>query len=464
MATKLLVILSIILTIQCPHIYGEEATHEDFGNFAELAAELFQSQGAQGLGSMVQGLMGSAISGVLPGGEGGEERSTSNLGQVLRGLGNMVGPNARGIDTDVISGIIGMIGNSLDPQKKDNGGVDMLSVLSTVGGVLSQPGNAEKLEQITGYMPLVMDFISALYGPEAQEREKRHAGHSWLFPPVFERFHILADHFMSSEFGKKIMDTLGAEKVVKIFSDESGQFSYDRFVELMENHSFRRHWIHMLTLRMGKFVEYYSDPKIYEQYVGMVQYMVNGYLSKQGFPKSALLDPESPVQSISALVNFLVEQYLGTHIDSKFYIQPVITYARQLFDMVKEEGRARGGTEGISAKLADSINLEIIEPIARVNRAYRYLKRNPKCDKYVLCLVNQRGPETDTFPGLKLLLSRGTSFVASWALSSLSNGSMMEYFSLIMYEDQCQKYFSSDCSDYHDEEVKVTTEYIHNEL
>lgn len=61
----------------------------------------------------------------------------------------MVGPNARGVDTEVLSGIVGMIGNSLDPQKKE-GGVDVLSVLSTVGGVLSQPGNAEKLEQLSG--------------------------------------------------------------------------------------------------------------------------------------------------------------------------------------------------------------------------------------------------------------------------------------------------------------------------
>lgn len=62
----------------------------------------------------------------------------------------MVGPNAKGIDTDVISGIVGMIGSSLDPQKRDESGIDMFTVLSTVGGVLSKPGNAEKLEQFTG--------------------------------------------------------------------------------------------------------------------------------------------------------------------------------------------------------------------------------------------------------------------------------------------------------------------------
>lgn len=35
----------------------------------------------------------------------------------------------------------------------------------------------------------------------------------------------------------------------------------------------------------------------------------------------------------------------------------------------------------LSHKLADTINLEIIEPIARVNRAYRFAKKVPKCDR-----------------------------------------------------------------------------------
>ncbi|XP_044755366.1 uncharacterized protein LOC123314265 [Coccinella septempunctata] len=464
MEAKLLVIVSLTLATQCPQIYGEDHASEDFSNFAELAAELFQSQGGEGLGSMVQGLMGSAISGVLSGGDGEGAKTASNLGRVLQGLGNMVGPNARGIDTDVLSGIVGMVGNSLDPQNKEKGGVDVLSVLSTVGGVLSQPGNAEKLEHITGLMPLAVDFFNSIYGPEAQQREKRHAEHAGSFPPLLETFHLMADHFLNSEFGKNVMKTIGAEKIIKIFSDETGKFSYDKFVELMENLSFRRHWIHMVTLRIGKFVEYYSDPKIYEKYATTLQLMINSYLTHQGYPKSVLLDPVAPVKSTTALVDFMAEKYLGTKINSKHYVQPMVSYVVHIFGLIKEQGRAKGGTEGISAKLADSINLEIIEPIARVNRAYRFLKKNPKCDRYVLCLVNQKDTSATTIPGLKMLLSKGTSFVASWALSTLSEATMLEYFNLIMYEDQCQKYFKPACSDFHEGEVKVTTEYIHNEL
>lgn len=117
----------------------------------------------------------------------------------------------------------------------------------------------------TGFMPAAMDFVNSVYGPEAQQREKRHAEHSWAYPPILERGHILAEHFLSSEIGKKVMNTVGAEKIIKIFADETGKFSYDKFVQLMENHSFRRHWIHLVTLRMGKFIEYYSNSKAYEQ-------------------------------------------------------------------------------------------------------------------------------------------------------------------------------------------------------
>lgn len=79
MDLKILVIVSLLLASQCLQIYGDDHTSEDFSNFAELAAELFQSQGGQGLGSMVQGLMGSAITGVLSGSDGG--KSASNLGE-----------------------------------------------------------------------------------------------------------------------------------------------------------------------------------------------------------------------------------------------------------------------------------------------------------------------------------------------------------------------------------------------
>lgn len=35
----------------------------------------------------------------------------------------------------------------------------------------------------------------------------------------------------------------------------------------------------------------------------------------------------------------------------------------------------------LSHKLADTINLEIIEPVARVYRAYRFAKKHPQCDR-----------------------------------------------------------------------------------
>lgn len=50
--------------------------------------------------------------------------------------------------------------------------------------------------------------------------------------------------------------------------------------------------------------------------------------------------------------------------------------------MAQKRGFFQGDSKELSHKLADTINLEIIEPIARVNRAYRFAKKVPKCDRY----------------------------------------------------------------------------------
>lgn len=50
--------------------------------------------------------------------------------------------------------------------------------------------------------------------------------------------------------------------------------------------------------------------------------------------------------------------------------------------MAQKRGFFQGDSKELSHKLADTINLEIIEPIARVNRAYRFAKKLPKCDRY----------------------------------------------------------------------------------
>lgn len=46
----------------------------------------------------------------------------------------------------------------------------------------------------------------------------------------------------------------------------------------------------------------------------------------------------------------------------------------------------------IESKLSDTLNGEVVEPVLRVWRAYRYSNKVPQCGAYVLCIVNQQEP------------------------------------------------------------------------
>lgn len=40
-------------------------------------------------------------------------------------------------------------------------------------------------------------------------------------------------------------------------------------------------------------------------------------------------------------------------------------------------------------RLTDALNLQIIEPVLRVHRAYRHSVRAPRCQEHLMCLVNR---------------------------------------------------------------------------
>ncbi|CAG9821983.1 unnamed protein product [Phaedon cochleariae] len=317
------------------------------------------------------------------------------------------------------------------------------------------------------YLPMIMQLINSFTGPEAESRAKSHESHSWLLPPFLEKLHVVFDHFINSDIGKQIIAALGAEKTFKVFLDEQGKFSYQKFGEMMENHSFRRHWIRLLTDRIAGFLVYVSHPTVYKSYLATGQIFLNGYLKSQGFPKAALFDPAKPVETISALVNHIAKTYFDVRIKSKEYVKPAVIYVKDLLKLLEKNGpiQSSGSHNEFTDKLTDTINLEIIEPLARVNRAYRFAKSVPKCDRYVLCLVNEDNQnEVKSLPGLKNLLYKGSSLLAAWFLSEETKTAFWTYYTDIMDETNCKALYNEKCNDFHVEELRVTTEYVHNEL
>jgi hypothetical protein len=58
-------------------------------------------------------------------------------------------------------------------------------------------------------------------------------------------------------------------------------------------------------------------------------------------------------------------------------------------------------SQEIESKLSETVNGEVIEPLLRVWRAYRYGTSHPQCDRYVICAVNQQDPSAAQGAGLR---------------------------------------------------------------
>lgn len=123
-----------------------------------------------------------------------------------------------------------------------------------------------------------------------------------------------------------MFNTFGAERWVKVFADENGKFTYKRFIDMMENHSFRKHWIEMITDKLAGILSVVSDPTMQKKYLVTFQHFVNSIIRSQGLPKSTMFDPTRPPDSISALINYLVKTNFQMKINSKKYVRPTVDY------------------------------------------------------------------------------------------------------------------------------------------
>jgi len=55
----------------------------------------------------------------------------------------------------------------------------------------------------------------------------------------------------------------------------------------------------------------------------------------------------------------------------------------------------------IEEKLSELLNHELIDPILRVWRVYRFVGKKPECDRYLVCSINRKGQYPDSKTGLK---------------------------------------------------------------
>lgn len=194
--------------------------------------------------------------------------------------------------------------------------------------------------------------------------------------------------------------------------------------------------------------------------------MLNGFLQSQGYPKQTFFDPARPSETVSTLVDHVAKRHLNVKVTSVTYVKPAIHYVKDLLAL----GQARGllqkfNSTEMSDKLTDTLNLEVIEPIMRVYRAYRHSIETPHCDKYLLCEVNSHGPSDNlAMVGFKTGIAKFGSMAAAWFISGQTGTPFWTLFGVINEPYNCQSRFPVDCSNFHENEAMVTKEYIHNEL
>lgn len=263
MAKALFLVIAFLVVIKTSTQDTLDNEINDKNAFAEAASDFLKDQkNVQNIGSMMNNFMQS---------EGGKQIGDMLMGmatnngdataKVLQGLGSILSQKQDGkggLDPAMLGSVLSML-NTAGGAKTASDGPDMGNLLSLAGGFLSQQGNAEGLME---YIPTIMETVGTFMGLDGETPIGSHSDHDWFLPPVLEKLHILFEQFMHTETGKNLLNSVGAEKLLKLFSDEKGKFSYDKFVELLENQSFRRHWIRLITNKIAVVISYVADPKI----------------------------------------------------------------------------------------------------------------------------------------------------------------------------------------------------------
>ncbi|KAH8247824.1 hypothetical protein KR038_010476 [Drosophila bunnanda] len=511
------------------------ASEDESNPLLDMASMFFQealsnqnggNNGAGGGGGAGAGLAGVAsllgtfmqASGKSGGGGGGAM-------QILSGLGSLLANNARGNDGQGGSGGFdpSIIGNVLEmftqgddeestpSQKRTNGGnggsesgIGLDTILQVASAFMNNQGNdkashhhqkrsaGQEPESENGLMnllPLVMQAVSSFAGPEGQSTQEKHKSHAWVLPPFLEHIHVLWDHFSNSELADALYEKSGVNKIMKGFKGNDGKLDYDKLFESLNNQSFRRRWIKSATLYLADWASYLANPDVYLRYFQTAQIMFNGLLKSQGYPKQTHFDPSRPGETISNLLDHVAKHHLNVKIDSRQYVKPAVGYAKELLKLGQARGLLQFNATEISDKLTDTLNLEVIEPVLKVHRAYRYISKTPQCDRYVLCQLNaaaldlqqkqqqheqyqqqhqKQQPRQTAASGLIAGVSpkivKIGSMGAAIFISTETGTPFWTLFGVINAPYNCEAKYPVDCNGFHEGEAKVTTEYIHNEL
>ncbi|XP_066601269.1 uncharacterized protein [Prorops nasuta] len=469
---RLTVIFLIIGVVRC----NSDDDNQDVSSvFMEAAQSFFQNKDAlnnlQGVASFVQSDAGKQVGDILTNGRTGD----SGVGQIISGISSLLsdGQNQEGGGTafNLLNSVLENLaspGNQNRQKRSQNRpdtsneqGIDLQNIINVGKMFFGQHGNTDL---VMGLVPMLLENLG--YGDSDGANKHDHSGHSWFLPPVIENVHVMWDHFSNSELGKTLWKNSGIQNIIVQMSDNEGNIQYERIIDSFENPTLRRRWVKSLTNFVAEWLSHVSDPAIQQRYLATAQFVGNSFLKSQGFPKSVMFDQNRPAESISRLVNSIGKRYLGVKVDSVQYIKPAIAYIQELTSLASEKGfiMSRINARELSNKLSDTINNDLIAPLLKAYRVYKWAVKMPHCASQILCTINEKHEDDDNSTNTRKLLTKFASFPAAWAISNKSGINFWSLYGAVLEQEGCMRKYPADCTVFHEEEIRVTTEYSHSEL
>ncbi|XP_063232953.1 uncharacterized protein LOC134536856 [Bacillus rossius redtenbacheri] len=443
------------------------AAAEEKNPFLEAARTLLQEQ-MQG-GGFLHGLMQGG-----GGAGGGKPDILSGLGSLLQGQ-QEAGGAPGGIDPQLVGHFVSLFAggqdggenNNVDENNNDAGGVDWEGIVGLASSFLGQKqgggggGGGGGMEGLLNLLPILLQSSSSSSSSSQRQQPARRSAPAGL--PFLGTLLEYWDHFRGSELGRTLWRSSGLEATARLFTDERGNFQADKIFSSLENHSFRRRWIKGLTSFVASWAAYMAQPETQARYLGTFQMMANNFLKAQGYHKGALFDPARPADSLSHLANAVFKRQFGLKVNSATYIKPAVAYVQDVFRLGQSKGVGLSHLtpQEMESRMADALNGEVIEPVLRVWRAYRFSLRQPRCDRYVICTINSAAGAGE---GIKPGVTKLSSLVASWFLSGQTGTPFWKLYNAATEGHNCQVQYPVDCDEFHAEDIRATTEYAHSEL
>lgn len=374
---------------------------------------------------------------------------------ILNGLGSFM----NNVDSSLVGNVLSFFGTN---QKQTTMSSDNANILQSMLDIMRLSGI--NLENIVGYLPTIISTFNSFTGPEAEQREKMHKDHEKMLPPFIEYLHLIWDHFTSSQLYKSFINNYDFAKYVQLITNDKNEIDYEKLLILLENRSYREYWINTVADKINSFVNYVSDRDLQNQIMESFVFMINSILKSQQYPLNLNLDLNNKVDSISNLINYFINKNFNYKVDAKVYVKPSMKYLEEMMASGRHKAYFFGSSD-FTKSLSEILNNEIIEPIVRVYRASKFIKERPKCTFYVLCTINQpNARERIHLPGVKLVLTKGSSIAASWFISRSTQYSFMTLYNVVMADKNCKLRYLEECAEFHEREYQYSNANVHNEL